>query len=330
MADPYLFNNAFGGGLSTGSAIGKLFQDRQQRRQLSDLAQLIGQGNYQQAGAGLIGLGQVGAGVDVMQMPLKQRIAENKLQGGGVTYGKSPVYVRRPDGSLGIGVLGDDGNFKPIEGVNPAENLTKVDFGTATGLVGTRTGQQVGDTFDKDVATPAYQETAAREQAKLATEAQAEFAELDTKMAGLRDVVGQLYTLSDAATYTKAGQAYDEVRKQLGYEPTAGALARTKYMAMVDNQVLPLLKQTFGAAFTVQEGESLRATLGDPDKSPAEKKAVLDAFIAQKERDLRAMGAKAFSVQPGPTQAKGISQGDYDSLPSGAVFEHNGKKYRKP
>lgn len=325
-----IFTDAFSGGVRVGSTLGDLFQQGKDRRRLSDLAQLIGMGDYQQGGAGLIGLGQVGAGLDVMQMPLKQRIAENKLQGGGVTYGKAPVYVRRPDGSLGIGVLGDDGSFKPIDGVNPAENLTKIDTGTGTGLFGTKTGIQSGGEIAKDVATPAYQETAAREQAKLATAAQAEFAELDTKMAGLRDVVNQLHGPSEKATYTKAGQIFDEARKQLGFEPTEGALARTKYMAMVDNQVLPLLKQTFGAAFTVQEGESLRATLGDPDKSPAEKKAVLDAFIAQKERDLRAMGAKAFSVQPGPSQAKGISQSDYDSLPSGAVFEHNGKKYRKP
>ena len=50
--------------------------------------------------------------------------------------------------------------------------------------------------------------------------------------------------------------------------------------------MLPLLKETFGAAFTATEGESLKATMGDPDAAPEEKMAQLDAFIAQKLRDI--------------------------------------------
>ena len=46
--------------------------------------------------------------------------------------------------------------------------------------------------------------------------------------------------------------------------------------------MLPLLRQTFGAAFTEREGQSLKNTLGDPDKSPEEKDAVLRSFISQK------------------------------------------------
>ena len=57
-------------------------------------------------------------------------------------------------------------------------------------------------------------------------------------------------------------------------------------IAIVDNQILPLLKQTFGPAFTDQEGESLKATLGDPDATPDEKMAQLDAFIDAKMRAL--------------------------------------------
>jgi hypothetical protein len=108
-------------------------------------------------------------------------------------------------------------------------------------------------------------------------------------MPGLKAVVAELGTLAEQATYTTAGQLWDDVVRETGAMPTEGALARTKYMSMVDNQVLPLLRDTFGAAFTVQEGESLRATLGAPNKSPAEKKAVLEAFIEQKVRDLTAL-----------------------------------------
>lgn len=119
-----------------------------------------------------------------------------------------------------------------------------------------------------------------------------------SKLPGLRQVVDELGTLADTATYTIAGQAWDEVMKQLGQEPSDAAVARAKYIAMVDNQVLPLLRDTFGAQFTVEEGKSLRATLGDPNKSPAEKKAVLEAFIDQKYRDLEALQSRAGGAMP--------------------------------
>lgn len=116
---------------------------------------------------------------------------------------------------------------------------------------------------------------------------------VQSKMPGLRSVVDTLSSLADTATYTQSGQAMDAVKRELGLPVGQGAIDRASYIAIVDNQVLPLLKDTFGAAFTVQEGQSLRATLGDPNKSPAEKKAILDAFIAQKERDVAAMAAQS-------------------------------------
>jgi len=79
---------------------------------------------------------------------------------------------------------------------------------------------------------------------------------------------------------------FDFAVKQTGFGSTKGATSRVKFIAIVNNQVLPLLKETFGAAFTAQEGEALKATMGDPDASPEEKMAQLDAFIAQKTRDI--------------------------------------------
>jgi len=111
-------------------------------------------------------------------------------------------------------------------------------------------------------------------------------------MPGLRAVIAELGDVAKTATYTMTGQLIDNAMRETGMEPGEAAQARTKYIAMVDNQVLPLLRDTFGAAFTVKEGETLRATLGDPNKSPAEKQAVLEAFIEQKERDLAAMQSR--------------------------------------
>ena len=91
---------------------------------------------------------------------------------------------------------------------------------------------------------------------------------------------------------------------ELGLDVGQGAIDRSTYMAIVDNQVLPLLKDTFGAAFTVQEGASLRATLGDPNASPEQKKAILEAFIQQKERDIASMQPSASVPAPGAPAAQ--------------------------
>jgi hypothetical protein len=122
-----------------------------------------------------------------------------------------------------------------------------------------------------------------------------ELAEMQSSMPGLQTVVQKLSDLSDTATYTKLGVAADTLRKEFQLEPGAGAIDRDEYLAVVDNQVLPLLRQTFGAQFTVEEGKSLRATLGDPDKTPASKKRVLNAFIEQKERNILAK-AEAINI----------------------------------
>lgn len=154
--------------------------------------------------------------------------------------------------------------------------------------------------------TPAYQEFMATRGAGLIAEAKlkgADVALLDSqssKMAGLETVVSELNQLADKATYTGAGRAYDSVKAQLGMEPREAAVARAEYIAKVDNQVLPMLRDTFGAAFTVKEGESLRATLGDPNKTPAEKKAVLSAFIEQKKRDIAALQTRTGKTSEAP------------------------------
>lgn len=126
---------------------------------------------------------------------------------------------------------------------------------------------------------------------------------VNSKMPGLRKVVGDLTNLADTATYTQSGQAMDAVKRELGLPVGQGAIDRTAYISIVDNQVLPLLRDTFGAAFTEREGQSLRDTLGDPNKSPAEKKVILESFIAQKERDVQAMASQFNSGAPAPGTA---------------------------
>jgi hypothetical protein len=153
-------------------------------------------------------------------------------------------------------------------------------------------GNLSGPEIPKDNFTPAYDAAVGGGQGKVDVETQAAADSLSSKLPGLQSVVGELGQLAKTATYTQTGQLIDNIIRETGQTPPDSAIARTKYIAMVDNQVLPLLRDTFGAAFTVKEGETLRATLGDPNKSPVEKQAILEAFIEQKVRDLAALESR--------------------------------------
>jgi hypothetical protein len=132
-------------------------------------------------------------------------------------------------------------------------------------------------------------------------------------MPGLVEVSDKLKALSDVATYTTTGKAFDLMSKELGFGSTKGADARTAMVSIVDNQVLPLLRDTFGAAFTAAEGERLRATLLDVDMAPDQKKASLDAFVEQKYRNMetkeRELGMPITPRPGGQQPAQGGKQG---------------------
>lgn len=111
-------------------------------------------------------------------------------------------------------------------------------------------------------------------------------ADMQASLPRLESVVKELSALGQKATYTKGGVLRDIVAQEAGFGSTEGAVARKAYIAKVDNEILPLLRQTFGAAFTQKEGESLKATLGDPNVPPDQKDAVLQAFIETKRAQI--------------------------------------------
>ena len=124
-----------------------------------------------------------------------------------------------------------------------------------------------------------------------------ELAEMQARLPRLEQVAAELSALGKAATYTYAGQGVDFAARQSGFGATEGAIARAEYISKVDNEVLPLLRQTFGAQFTVQEGESLKATLGDANKSPEEKDAVLRSFVGNKIAEIETKARNVTNLQ---------------------------------
>lgn len=114
-----------------------------------------------------------------------------------------------------------------------------------------------------------------------------ELKKAEASLPGLQSVVAQLKELSPIATSTLGGNVFDMAVKETGFGSTKGATAKAKFSSIINNQILPLLKQTFGAAFTKAEGDELKATMGNVDASPEEKLAQLDAFIEGKYREIQ-------------------------------------------
>lgn len=170
------------------------------------------------------------------------------------------------------------------------------------------------------------------EQAKTESKLQAEDADLlkimESNMPALMEMTDQLKVLSKDATYTLAGQGFDTIAKQ-GFGVTSeGALARKTFEATVNNSVLPLLRQTFGAAFTKAEGDSLRETLGDIDATPEEKTAVIDAFVENKVREIQSKQRKVKGYKALPADAGRLQAGQVYTTPKGPL-RWNGKVFEE-
>lgn len=168
------------------------------------------------------------------------------------------AYFNAKDG-FRLGVTLNDGKVTPIPGLEDAKSRFK-----QAEASGTEIGKSTG-------------------------EAKAQLTSQLAKLPQLEKTVGELHALGQKATYTLAGQTQDFARRQFDSTPREEAVARANYISMVDNQILPLLRDTFGAQFTQKEGEGLKATLGDPNKSPQEKDAVLRSFISQKKANIESL-----------------------------------------
>jgi hypothetical protein len=148
--------------------------------------------------------------------------------------------------------------------------------------------------------------------------AQSSLQYLDANMPKLEDLVSNLDVLAGKATSTYVGQAVDFANRQLGMEPREAATARAEYVATIDNNILPLLRQTFGAQFTQKEGESLKATLGNVNASPGERRAVLQAFIQQKRAEVEAL-QRQVGMAAAPQNVQQFQEGTIADGPNGQV-----------
>jgi hypothetical protein len=233
------------------------------------------------------------------QAQLAKLQAEAAGGGDAPTYFGTPIWGTGPDGQPAFGQLNNAGEFQVTDtgDFQAGKEPIRLDAGTEWILLDPVTRQPIGN-IPKNNREAAAETAFGTVEGKTEAENDALRQSISSKLPGLRSVVDTLTQLADTATYTQSGQIMDSVKRELGLPVGQGAIDRASYIAIVDNQVLPLLRDTFGAAFTQKEGETLRATLGAPNVSPAEKKAILEAFISQKERDILGMQSNMPGADP--------------------------------
>lgn len=146
--------------------------------------------------------------------------------------------------------------------------------------------------------------------------------ELDSKIAAfprLETMVKELDALSEVATYATLAVLSDTARRRAGLEVSVGGVSRAAYEAKLRTEIFPLLRDTFGAAFTKAEGDSLIETLGNPDFTPAERKAISSAFITGKLADIETLKRKAerqgITILPDEPAAEKGQVIDFNDLP---------------
>lgn len=129
---------------------------------------------------------------------------------------------------------------------------------------------------------------------------------LIANLPALETMVEELDALADKGTHTTAGRFTDTALKELFDKTSSGALASAAYQAKVNQNLLPLLRQTLGAAFTEKDREELIKTLGDPYATPAIKKDTLRSFITNKKREIESKKRKLDSYNPQQTGSQTI------------------------
>lgn len=154
----------------------------------------------------------------------------------------------------------------------------------------------------------------AEAQAASRGETLSELSRAETALPGLKDMVNKLASLSQVATYTTTGKIRDTLVKEFGFGSTEGSTARAQIESIVDNEILPLLKQTFGAQFTEKEGDRLIRTLMDIDAPPAEKLARLNAFYETKVKEVGQLRERAEAEQGQSNESPSMSDEEADAF----------------
>jgi len=131
--------------------------------------------------------------------------------------------------------------------------------------------------------------------------------QLSAALPAVEETLGKLYDLAEAASYTNIGKFSNAIKRQLGVKVSDAAEARALMINIIDNDVIPSLKQTLGAQFTEKEGQWLKNMYLDANLSPSEKQAQIEAKLGGFYRNIETKARLTGNEPPTRKTAKELS-----------------------
>ena len=124
-------------------------------------------------------------------------------------------------------------------------------------------------------------------------------ASMSANLPALRATTERLKGLAATASFSLPQKGFNFVMQQAFGVTPQGSTDRERMKSIVNNMILPLLKQTFGASFTVNEKDELKATLLDMDMPAPARIAALEEYMNGKTRELQVLQSKYASTDSG-------------------------------
>ena len=296
-------------GISAGGRLADILHQGRQRRALPRLAEIAKAGDYQQLGAEMINAGFVQPGLNATNIPY-QRDMENRR-----------FEANQAHRAAGQSLAQEKFAYSQNQPQSPLAKLKadfdsgRIDQTTYDAAVKKATESRNGITVGPDgtvrIGGPA----------KAPTEGQAKANIYASRMETANGIINTLEK-----------QGTDFWQQMASKAGMLGNYAKTPEFRQFEQAkrdfINATLRQESGAVISPAEFEN-----GEKQYFPQPGDDA--ATIAQKQQN-RITAMNAIREASGPFSGGGnggnggMTKGVYDSLPSGAVFEHNGKKYRKP
>jgi hypothetical protein len=163
LANSTNFGNAFGAATTRMQQMepyrAELAQQEEEKAKLDEQTNVTRSWLEQQGFTDLVPLVDAGqAGLAYGEALKRMQPGYGQVGGGNVSYGVNPIYGRFEDGTMGMGVMGDDGTFKPVDtgGMTPLGPYDTNALKAAGTAYGRNTG---GAQFDLPAAQLTTQQT---------------------------------------------------------------------------------------------------------------------------------------------------------------------------
>lgn len=281
--DPNLFVNSVGGGYALGQLFSQPFRDRRRQGELARLAEMARAEDFAGLGSGLVGMGEVGAGINALQVPFERDQLRLQREFQNQQFMDNRDFRNRQfDWERGQDELRNALAAAAEARANAALNTQRPPEGFQVNPDGTM-GPVPGGPADPAYAQRLAEAKGAGKPEKytnLPVNVQNQIAEADQVVMGSRSVVA---TMADALRLNDlalSGPMSGERGAITGFFGSESGQATTELNNLVTGSALESLKFIFGSMPTEGERKILLDIQGSSDQPPAVRERIFTRAIA--------------------------------------------------